>query len=73
MLPGQWKLVVLGPVVVVAVWVYFDQLEHCYLQDLELEVGFRLQVLEPDFDLPDLELDLLDLVPHPQIDLEHWD
>ena len=52
----QWELVVLGPVVDAAVQVYFDQLEHCYLQDLELGVGFELQVLVPDFDLPDLEL-----------------
>ena len=71
MLLDQWELVVLGPVVVAAVWVYFDQLEHCYLQDLELEVG--LQDLELDFHLPDLELDLQDLALSPQIDLEHWD
>ena len=80
MLPDQWELVVLGPVVVVAVQVYFDQHEHCCLQDFksevelqDLELGFELQVLELDFDLPDLELDLQDLAPHPQIDLEDWD
>ena len=70
-LPDQWELVVLGLVFIVAAWVYFDQLEHCCLQDVELELGFELQVLELDFDLPDLELDLQDLVPHPQIDLVH--
>ena len=81
-LPDQWELVVLGPVVVAAVQVYFNQLEHCCLPDLELELGFELQVLELDFelqvlkldfDLPNLELDLQDLALHPQIDLEHWD
>ena len=50
----------LGPVVVEAAWVHFDQLEHCCLQDLELD--FELQDLEPDFQ---------DLTLHPQIDLEH--
>ena len=60
----------------VAEWVYFDQ----PVWDLELE--FDLQGLKPDFDLWDPELDfvlsdpvpdLQDLVPHPQIDLEHLD
>ena len=72
---------------VVAEWVYFDQVED----DLELE--FDLQGLEPDLDLwdpelgfelwdseldsilqdPVLDFELWDLVPHPQIDLEHLD
>ena len=73
MLPDQWELVVLRPVVVAAAWVYFDQPEHCYLQDLEPELGFELQVLELDFELQVLEIDLWDLVLCPQIDLEHWD
>ena len=59
----------LGPVIVAAAQVYFDQLEHCCLQDLELEVG--LQDLELDFELQDPELDLWDLTLHPQIDPEH--
>ena len=71
MLPDQWELVVQGLVVVAAVRVYFDQPEHYCLQDLGLDFGFELQVLEVDFDLLDLKLDLQDLVPHPQFDLEH--
>ena len=58
--PDQWGLDVLGSVVVEAVWVHFDQLGHCCLQDLELE----LQDIELDFGLQDLVL-------HPWIDLEH--
>ena len=57
MLQDQWELVVLGPVVVTDAWVYFDQPEHCYLQDLELDFGFELQDLELDFELQVLELD----------------
>ena len=67
--PDQWGLVVLGPVVVAAAQVHFDQLEHCCLQDLELD--FEQQDLELDFRLQDLEPNLWDLAPHPQIDLEH--
>ena len=58
LLLDQRELVVLGPVVVASSWQCFDQPEHCYLQDLEPELGFELQVLKLDFDLPDLELDL---------------
>ena len=60
-LPDQQELGVLGLVVVAVAWGCFDQLEHCYLQDLELEGGFELPVLGPDFELQDLELDLWDL------------
>ena len=42
----QWGLVVLGPVVMEAAQVHFDQLDHCCLQDLELDFG--LQDLKPD-------------------------
>ena len=70
---------------VVAELVYFDQ----PVQDLELEFEmqdleweFDLKGFEPDFDLwdpvlsfelRDHVLDVWDLVPHPQIDLEHLD
>ena len=40
-LPYLWGLVALGPVVVVAAWAYFDQLEHCGLQDLNLKLDCR--------------------------------
>ena len=68
---------------VVAEWVHFDQLEWDLEQEFELEdleLEFDLQGFEPNFDLQDPEpdsvlwdpvLDLWDLVPHPQIDLEH--
>ena len=68
----QWGQVVLGLVVVEAEWVYFDQLGHCCLQDLELpDLELELQDLELDFRLQDPEVGLWDLVLHPQIDLEH--
>ena len=50
----QWELVVQGLFVVAAAQVYFDQLEHCCLQDLELEVG--LQDLELDLNCRSLSL-----------------
>ena len=46
----------LGPVVVVVTWGCLDQLDHCYLQDLELEVGFEVQVLGPDLNCKALSL-----------------